>query len=66
MTSMADGKEGISHTAEDTPDKVSPEALSIAMSVAIKLVDDAERKDENDGASASLLDNGRKYRLSRY
>ena len=63
---MASGKENPAHTADDTPDKVSPEALSIALSTAIKIVDEMDGKDEKEEEVAGLLENGRKYRLSRY
>ena len=66
LTSMADGKESFSHTDEDKPENVSSEALSVAMSVAIKLVEDMDKEDEKDDIHTGLLDNGRKYRLSRY
>ncbi len=66
LTSMASGKENPAHTADDTPDKVSPEALSIALSTAIKIVDEMDGKDEKEEEVAGLLENGRKYRLSRY
>ena len=66
LTSMAKNRETPAHTEEDTPDKVSQEALSMAMSVAIKLINEIDSKDEEEEAAPSILDSGRKYRLSRY
>ncbi len=65
VTAMAPGTETAAHTEEDTPDKVSPEAFSRVLSVAIKLAEDSDRKEEHHEAER-LLENGRKYRLSRY
>ena len=66
LTSMASGKEIPAHTAEDTPEKVSQEALSIALSTAIKLVEETDRKETVSESSTGLFESGKKYRLSRY
>ena len=66
LTSMVQSEDCPAHTAEDTPDKVSPEALSVAMSIAIKLAEDIDRKEEGNEEREGLLDGERKYRLSRY
>lgn len=66
LTSMVQSEDCPAHTAEDTPDKVSPEALSVAMSIAIKLAEDIDRKEEGNKEREGLLDGERKYRLSRY
>ena len=65
LTSMASGIETPAHTEDDTPDKVSQEALSIAMAVTIKLVEELDRKEAVE-EKAGLLEDGKKYRLSRY
>lgn len=66
LTSMASGKEIPAHSAEDTPEKVSQEALSIALSTAIKLVEETDRKETVSESSTGLFESGKKYRLSRY
>ena len=66
LTSMACGKVTPAHTEEDAPDKVSPEALSIAMSVAIKLIEGMDRRDESASKGPGAFDGDRRYRLSRY
>ena len=66
LTSMFFSENSPVHSEDDTPDKISPEALSVALSVAIKAVEQIDRKDEEKGERESLFENGRKYRLSRY
>ena len=67
ITSMAAGKESPAHTEEDTPDKVSPEALSVALSVSIKLAEELDGpRIEEETMRTGLLENDRKYKLSRY
>ncbi len=66
ITAMAPGVVTPAHTSDDTPDKVSHEALSRAMSAAIKLIEDGDGQEETEAETDSLLENGKKYRLSRY
>lgn len=66
LTSMACGKVLPVHTMDDTPDKVSKEALSIAMSVAIKYIEEIDCRDEYVEKKGMFFDDNRKYKLSRY
>ena len=66
LTAMPPGTETPAHTDDDTPDKVSPEALSRAISVAIKLAASIDRRAAEKKEDSGLFSDGRKYRLSRY
>ena len=66
LTAAAPGTETPAHTDDDTPDKVSPEALSRAISIAIKLAASIDRKAAEKKDDSGLFSDGRKYRLSRY
>ena len=65
LSGMAPGTETPAHTAGDTPDKVSEEALSRAIAVAIRLASDIDGREEK-ADEPSLLLGDRKYKLSRY
>ena len=66
LTAMAPGTETPAHTADDTPDKVSEEALSRAIAVAVRLACDMDGVPESKGDDIPLLSSERKYRLSKY
>ena len=64
LTAMAPGTVTAAHSADDTPDKVSEEALSRAISIGIRL---ASEDDSRTGIKeSSVFDADRKYKLSRY
>lgn len=65
LTSMAPGTDTPAHTEEDTPDKVSEEAVSRAISVAIKLVAEVDGADDK-GKGNDYLGSGRRYKISKY
>lgn len=64
LTSMHPEASTPAHTKEDTPDKVSKEALSIAISLGIRLALDEDSVKEEKSVQ-TFLEDGRKYRLSR-
>ena len=65
VTSMAPGTENPSHSLDDTPDKVSEEAVSESISVAVKLVSEME-DEERKSPQMNYLDGTKHYRISKY
>ena len=66
LTSMASGSRTPAHSEEDTPDKVSEEALSRAIAIAIRLAEDIDGRKQDKQEDAAILLSERKYKLSRY
>ena len=64
LTAMAPGTSTPAHSAEDTPDKVSEEALSRAIAIGIRLAEEDGRKEE--AKEDTVFSGDRKYKLSRY
>ena len=66
LTGMPPGVLTPAHTEEDTPDKVSSEALSRCLQVAIRYVEKLDNPTKEGKVTTSFLEEGRKYKLSRY
>ena len=66
LTAMAPGTHTPAHSMDDTADKVSEEALSRAIAIAIRLAEEIDGKKEEREEEPALLSAERKYKLSRY
>ena len=66
LTAAPPGVSTPAHTEEATPDKVSPEALSRAISVTIKLIEGLDRPEEEGKSEENLLEGNRKLRISKF
>ena len=66
LTAMAPGTLTPAHSMDDTADKVSEEALSRAIAIAIRLAEEIDGKKEEREEEPALLSAERKYKLSRY
>ena len=66
LTAMAPGIQTPAHSADDTVDKVSEEALSRAIAIAIRLAGEIDGKRQEGAEESALLSPDRKYKLSRY
>ena len=66
LTAMAPGIQTPAHSADDTVDKVSEEALSRAIAIAIRLAGEIDGKRQDGAEESALLSPDRKYKLSRY
>lgn len=65
LTGMPPGVDTPSHSTDDTPDKVSPEALSRCLQLAIRFAMKRDERDSVERKTELLLDGNRKYKLSR-
>ena len=55
------------HTENDIPDKVEKEVLNVAISVAIKFVEEEDKKLREKGEeNLKYLDSQKKYKLTKY
>ena len=66
LTGMAPGSENPAHSREDTPDKVSDEALGRAIAIGIRLAVSEDEKESEKNEAEKILEEGRRYKLSRY
>ena len=65
LTGMPPGVDTPSHRTEDTPDKVSPDALSRCLQLALRFAMKRDERDSVERKTELLLDGNRKYKLSR-
>ncbi len=66
LTSMKPEIRTPAHSADDTPDKVEPEALKVAISVGAKLAEDEDSFEiRAEEEHVPFLEDGKKYRLTK-